>query len=268
LATDKVRWKELLDRLGKGAWKINRKQYRAMDVMCAEDILYSLATEREIEKAEEKDGKLSPDLKDMFRVANRCSDFKGFETCDQRRLIKGFAISWVEAIFSAEVQLASEGLTSLKTILDNYVYDFARKELNQKGIFSGKMVQLQAGAEFDDCYHYIIHPKMWKDNAVGRAVAEGEYQYWHWALWQASIDVWNSVGDWAASCVNEVEAIMERREKVTVWMKMKRRRVGMAKRRTAMGMKCQEEMMQMSAMTRERTKTGLLRFRYSVHRLE
>lgn len=33
LAPEKIGWKELLDRLAKGAWKVNRKEYRAMDVM-------------------------------------------------------------------------------------------------------------------------------------------------------------------------------------------------------------------------------------------
>jgi hypothetical protein len=76
------------------------------------------------------------------------------------------------------------------------------------------MLQLQAGSECDAFYHYIIPPSMWKDNVEGREVKDGEYKYWHWAPWQASIQMWDSVRDWVASLVEEVEEMVEKGEKV------------------------------------------------------
>jgi hypothetical protein len=70
LAPEKVGWKELLDRLAQGAWKVNRKEYRNMDVTCAEDILYPPATEEQIRAVEKRLGELPADFKEMVRIAN------------------------------------------------------------------------------------------------------------------------------------------------------------------------------------------------------
>ncbi|RKK94437.1 hypothetical protein BFJ68_g15163 [Fusarium oxysporum] len=70
LAPERVGWKELLDRLAKAAWIVNRKEYQELGLTCAEDILYLPATEEEISEAEAKVGELPSDLKDMVRVAN------------------------------------------------------------------------------------------------------------------------------------------------------------------------------------------------------
>ena len=48
----------------------------------------------------------------------------------------------------------------------------------------------------------------------GRASKEGESKYWHWAPWQASIQMWDSVRDWVASLVEDVEEMVETGEKV------------------------------------------------------
>lgn len=69
LAPEKVGWKELLERLAKGAWKVNRKEYKQMGVTCWEDILYDPADEDEIKAAEEKHGELPKDFKEMMLVA-------------------------------------------------------------------------------------------------------------------------------------------------------------------------------------------------------
>lgn len=69
-APEKVGWKELLDRLAKGAWKVNRKEYKAMGFHSADDILFGPATEEEIEAAEKEVGELPADFKEMVRIAN------------------------------------------------------------------------------------------------------------------------------------------------------------------------------------------------------
>jgi hypothetical protein len=55
---------------------------------------------------------------------------------------------------------------------------------------------------------------MWKGNVVGRQVADGEHQSWYWAPWCGCISVWDSVRDRVASCVEEVEAMVENEETV------------------------------------------------------
>lgn len=70
LAPEKVGWEELLRRLSVAAWKVNRPFYRQNGVKRAEDILYSPATEEEINAAEFRFGELPADFKDMIRVAN------------------------------------------------------------------------------------------------------------------------------------------------------------------------------------------------------
>ncbi len=70
LAADKVGWKELLERLAKGAWKVNKKEYRANRIKCVEHILNPPATEEEILAAENEVGELPADLKEMIKVAN------------------------------------------------------------------------------------------------------------------------------------------------------------------------------------------------------
>jgi hypothetical protein len=70
LALEKVGWKELLGRLSRGAWKVNRREYKEQGVSSAEGILFEPATEEEILAAEEKCGELPSDFKEMVRVAN------------------------------------------------------------------------------------------------------------------------------------------------------------------------------------------------------
>ena len=70
LAADKVGWRELLDRLAAGAWKLHREEYEEAGVMSAEDILYPPATENEIQAAEAKVGELPKDFKEMVMIAN------------------------------------------------------------------------------------------------------------------------------------------------------------------------------------------------------
>ena len=70
LHPSKVGWRELLDRLAEGAWKVNRKEYQSMGIQSAKDILYDPASEEEITAAEEKVGELPADFKEMVRLAN------------------------------------------------------------------------------------------------------------------------------------------------------------------------------------------------------
>jgi tetratricopeptide (TPR) repeat protein len=70
LDESKVGWRELLDRLAEGAFKTHPKEYRAMGVKTAKEILYDPATTEEIEEAQKKVGKLPDDFKEMVRMAN------------------------------------------------------------------------------------------------------------------------------------------------------------------------------------------------------
>ena len=49
---------------------MNRGEYRSNGVRCAQDILYSPATEKQIKAAEKKVGELPADFKEMVRIAN------------------------------------------------------------------------------------------------------------------------------------------------------------------------------------------------------
>ena len=71
LAPEKVGWEELLNRLAKAAWTVNRTEYEKFGITSAEDILHPPATEEEIEKVEAEVGQqLPPDFKDMLLVAD------------------------------------------------------------------------------------------------------------------------------------------------------------------------------------------------------
>lgn len=70
LAPEKVGWPELLDRLAKGAWEVNSREYKARGVKSAMNILYPPTSEDEITAAEMRVGELPADFKAMVRVAN------------------------------------------------------------------------------------------------------------------------------------------------------------------------------------------------------
>ncbi|KAH8812682.1 hypothetical protein F5884DRAFT_878567 [Xylogone sp. PMI_703] len=190
LAADKVGWKELLDRLVVAAWNVYRREYRSMGVVRADDILYDPATEEEIQRAEEQVGPLPADFKEMVRIAN---GFRGGYH------FFGGGIAGIQSISRCE-----DG-----DDLEHNMDEFEAQGMRQDEI-TGDMVELQAGSECDGFRHFIIPPEMWKANVVGREVEEGEYQYWHVASWRGGIDRWNSIRDYVASCVEEVEDMVER----------------------------------------------------------
>jgi hypothetical protein len=70
LAPERVGWEELLNRLAEAAWRVNNKAYRRLGVKTASHILYSPASEEEIQAAERKVGELPADFKEMLRIAN------------------------------------------------------------------------------------------------------------------------------------------------------------------------------------------------------
>lgn len=63
-------WKELLERLAQGAWRVNSREYQGMGLESAADILFPPATEAEIEAVEKDHGELPADFKEMVRIAN------------------------------------------------------------------------------------------------------------------------------------------------------------------------------------------------------
>ena len=96
--------------------------------------------------------------------------------------------------------------------LEHLVDEFATLQLRQDDQLTGKIIRLEEGAMSDGFAHLIIPPAVWKANVVGREVGEGEYQYFHWAAWHVGINRWNSIRDFVASCVEEVEGMAERGE--------------------------------------------------------
>ncbi|KFY62776.1 hypothetical protein V496_04394 [Pseudogymnoascus sp. VKM F-4515 (FW-2607)] len=63
-------WKELLERLADGAWRVNSWEYKRLGFDRAADILFPPATEAEIEAVEKDIGELPADFKKMIRVSN------------------------------------------------------------------------------------------------------------------------------------------------------------------------------------------------------
>jgi len=70
LAPYKLGWKELLERLARGAWKANKREYKEMGVRSWKEILEEPASKEDIEEAEKEFGELPADFKAMCRVAN------------------------------------------------------------------------------------------------------------------------------------------------------------------------------------------------------
>ncbi|TVY33441.1 hypothetical protein LSUB1_G007763 [Lachnellula subtilissima] len=192
LAPEKVGWEEMLRRLSVGAWKVNRPCYKRNGIRRAEDILYPPATEEEIEAAEKEFGELPADFKDMVRIAN------------------GFQGGW--HFLSGGIAGIRNLTTSTDQDLDNVASDFDHLGMKQDGVLSDEIIQLEPGNECDCFQHYIIPPKTWKENIVGRQVKNGEYQYWNAACWQPEMNRYDSVRDWVACCVEEVEMMVARGE--------------------------------------------------------
>lgn len=85
--------------------------------------------------------------------------------------------------------------------------------LRQDDEITGTMIELDTGVESDGFHHYIIPAAMWKANVVDREATDGEYQYWHIAAWMSGdVSRYNSIRDYVASCVEEVEAMAARGE--------------------------------------------------------
>jgi len=70
LAPEKVGWRELLDRLAEGAWKVNEEEYLLAGVNSAKEVLFPPASEKRIKAAEKEVGRLPPDFREMVSIAN------------------------------------------------------------------------------------------------------------------------------------------------------------------------------------------------------
>lgn len=81
---------------------------------------------------------------------------------------------------------------------------------------AGSMLQLEPGTECDGFNHYIVTPEALKAYAAenGMEIGDGEYLYWHWAPWQGGESAWKSVRHFVAGCVEKVERMVERGERV------------------------------------------------------
>ncbi|VUC32106.1 unnamed protein product [Clonostachys rosea] len=186
LAPEKVGWRELLDRLAKGAWAINRKEYEEQGLTRAEDILHPPATEEEIAEAEAKVGELPPDFKEMVRIAN------GF---DGGWFYLGGGINGLEDIRQADDDLG------------NYMWSAS---LEPDGDVHTKGIELEPATGCDGFMHFMISPAHWRNSGNGRSFKEGEYPYWQWVHWKGGEEVWNSFRDWVASEVESAEAMVKK----------------------------------------------------------
>lgn len=186
LAPEKVGWKELLDRLAKGAWAVNRTEYEEQGLTCAEDILHSPATEEEIAEAEAKVGELPPDFKEMVRIAN--GFYGGWH-------FLGGGINGLEDIDLADDDVENY-MWSMSLDLDEEVYT--------------KVIALSPATECDGYMHFMVSPTNWRNPTNGENFKDGQYPYWQWASWLCSDDVWYSFRDWVAGEVERVEAMVKK----------------------------------------------------------
>lgn len=68
------------------------------------------------------------------------------------------------------------------------------------------VLALETGAECDGFQHYIVPPALYQQLAGGpEKVKKGEYRYWNWASWRGDISVYESVWEWVAINVEELE---------------------------------------------------------------
>ncbi|KAH7310877.1 hypothetical protein B0I35DRAFT_439831 [Stachybotrys elegans] len=191
LAPEKVGWRELLDRLARGAWVVNRKGYELEGLTCAEEILHPPATEEEIREAEVKFGELPIDFKDMVRVAN---GFKGGWH---------FLSGGIAGI--GDMELAGE---------DGYMYMFRFPDADHD--VCSKLILLTPATECDGFMHMMVSPEVWRHTSYsGDAFKDGEYPYWHYASWIGGVEtVWHTFRDWVAAEVENVESMVKRGETV------------------------------------------------------
>ena len=108
----------------------------------------------------------------------------------------------------------SMSLDDGETDLEHYDGDFDPHEIDVYKETPHQMLQLSCYEDADGYRHYIIPHKMWKDIVKDREVKEGEYQYWNTTNWSATANHWDTIWDWVASLVEEVEGMVERNEKV------------------------------------------------------
>ncbi|KAH7364674.1 hypothetical protein BKA65DRAFT_390158 [Rhexocercosporidium sp. MPI-PUGE-AT-0058] len=195
LAPEKVGWKELLERLARGSWKVNKREYREQGVFSWRGILNEPASQEEIEEAEEQFGELPRDFKDMCRVAN---GFKG-----GWHFLAG-GIAGIDSMF----------FDAGETELYHFDGDFYPDNLDLSQEEHHDMLQLECGTESDGFRHYIIPHDMWKGMARDRDVGHHEYRYCHMTNWSASVSHWATMWDWVASLVEGVEEMVEKGEKV------------------------------------------------------
>ncbi|KAL2060156.1 hypothetical protein VTL71DRAFT_9551 [Oculimacula yallundae] len=168
----------LLERLAKGAWKENKKEYRKNGVTSWRDILNKPASEEEIQEAEEKFGELPKDFKDMCRVAN---GFKGGWH---------YLSSGISGLNGMNSELGS-------TELDLHESDFEPHAIEVPEEKAGEqyMIMLTSDVDCDGYEHWIIPPKLWKA-ILKEEVEDGSYNMW----------------DWVGELVKEVEGTVGRGE--------------------------------------------------------
>ncbi|KAJ5146235.1 uncharacterized protein N7515_000799 [Penicillium bovifimosum] len=215
LHPSKVGWRELLDRLAEGTWKAHNKECREMGLGCAQDVLFEPATEEEIAAAEKKFGELPADFKEMVRISNGQVLQTPFLAKDARTMEDKLTNPILR--FKGGWHFFGGGLAGIRSMsMDesgcaDVGYMHYEDELEDFGL--SEMIELRPGTESDSFSHYIVSPKCWKEamEKAGKEVKDGDYQYWYWAYWWGSgIRHFDSVRDFVAHCVEEVEEMIEK----------------------------------------------------------
>jgi hypothetical protein len=108
-------------------------------------------------------------------------------------------------------------LTPADIDLDNHDGEFYPHELDFSNGYENDMIEMQPAVESDCFQHFIIPHRMWKKLVIGREVKEGEYQYWNTASWRGITEPYNTIWDWVASLVEEIEEMAEKGEKIELY---------------------------------------------------
>lgn len=111
-------------------------------------------------------------------------------------------------------------MTGIKdiTIYEEKSMENIAAELEEDGMtdeVAGGIIELSHNFESDGFWHRIIPAALWKQNVTKREVKDGEYRYYYYAPWEGCINPFTSVRAYVASCVEEVEAMVEREEKLS-----------------------------------------------------
>ncbi|KAG9242888.1 hypothetical protein BJ878DRAFT_481615 [Calycina marina] len=186
LASGRVGWREILDRLAQDAWKVNEEEYLFQCITCAEDILHVPSSEKEIKSAENKSYHYP-------RASRR----------------------WLQGVYRlfADVIYGTNNISHNDDEGDLVHYRLERMNSQFSEGFS--IVEIQTACENADGFHYhYVPPEAGITGIDGKELRERAYVYWNSAPWRGEDGLYDSIRDWVASLVEHVEDMAETGEKV------------------------------------------------------